>query len=131
MRSIKFPKMFGSGNTNVWKTSELRELTIQNIKTVLLSERGELASDPYFGLKLKHFTFEPNSYILKEQLKDMIYTQLALFVPQIHVDRKDIEVIQPKSEKGKVYCKIKFIYQTDFQVDSTQLLLFNSEPETE
>ena len=129
MRSIQFPRMFSSGSTNILKPSELEKITLQNIRNTLLSERGELTCDPYFGLKLRHFTFEPNNHILKEQLSDMIYTQLALFIPQIHVERKDIEVFQPRSEKGKVYCKIKYTYQTDFSVDSVQLLLFNNEPE--
>ncbi len=131
MRSIKFPKMFNSGSTNVWKTSEQPKATLQNLMLTLLSERGELVSDPYFGLMLKHFTFEQNNYVLKEQLRDMIYTQIALFVPQIHVERKDIDIIQPRTEKGKVYCKIKFINQIDFEPDSVQILLLNTEPENQ
>ena len=95
----------------------------------LLSERGGLVSDPYFGLSFKQFMFDQNNFVLREQIKDMIYTQVALFIPQIHVERKDIDIIQPKDEKGKVYCKIKFINQIDFEPDSVQLLLLNTEPE--
>lgn len=131
MRSIKFPKMFNSGGTRVWKENEQHQATAQNIILTLLSERGELSCDPYFGLLLKHFTFDPNNVILKEQLIDMIYTQIALFVPQVKVERKDIDVIQPRSEKGKVYCKVKLINQIDFQPETLQLLLFSNEPENQ
>ena len=130
MRSIKFPKMFNSGSTRTWKESEHRKATSQNTRLVLLSERGELFGDPYFGLLIKHFTFDQNNSVLKEHLIDMIYTQLALFIPQIHIERKDIDIIQPKSEKGKVYCKIKGINQLDYQLDTIQLLLLDSEPES-
>ena len=129
MRSLKFPKMFNTGSTNVWKASEQHQATVQNLMLTLLSERGGLVSDPYFGLSFKQFMFDQNNFVLREQIKDMIYTQVALFIPQIHVERKDIDIIQPKDEKGKVYCKIKFINQIDFEPDSVQLLLLNTEPE--
>lgn len=131
MRSLKFPKMFNTGSTNVWKASEQHKATIQNLILTLLSDRGSLSSDPYFGLSLKPLTFEQNNYVLKEQIKDLIYTQVALFVPQVHVERKDIDIIQPKNEKGKVYCKVKFINQVDFEPDSVQILLLNTEPENQ
>ena len=82
-------------------------------------------------MSLRSLTFEQNNYILKEQIKDLIYTQVALFIPQVHVERKDIDIIQPKNEKGKVYCKVKFINQIDFEPDSVQILLLNTEPENQ
>lgn len=129
MRSIKFPQMFNAGSTRVWKESEHHEATVQNTMLTLLSERGELVGDPYFGLLLKHFTFDQNNKILKDQLIDMIYTQLALFMPQLRIERKDIDIIQPRSEKGKVYCKIKAINQIDYNLDTMQLLLLNQDTE--
>ena len=101
MRSIHFPKMFNTNSTRVWKSSEHLNATKQNIKLVLYSERGELIGDPYFGLLLRHFMFDQNNYILRDQIIDMIYTQLAIFIPQVHVERKDITVFQDR-EKAKL-----------------------------
>ena len=50
MRSLKFPAMFNKNSTNVWKTSEHKEATMQNCVTLLHTERGELFGDPYYGL---------------------------------------------------------------------------------
>ena len=123
MRSIKFPQMFNTTSTRVWKSSEHNEATRQNTKLLLQCERGELIGDPYFGLLLKHFLFDPNSYVLRDQIIDMIYTQLAKFIPQVYVERKNISVFQDR-EKGKLYCEFSGINQIDYTHNTFNLLLF-------
>lgn len=125
MRSIKFPKMFNTNNTRVWKSSEYLESTKQNTKLLLNCERGELIGDPYFGLLVKHYLFDQNSYVLRDQIIDMIYTQLATFIPQVHVERKDINVFQDR-EKGKLYCEFSGINQIDYSLNTYVLVLFDS-----
>ena len=126
MRSIKFPKMFNSktSSTQVWTAAESEQATKQNISLLLKSERGELIGDPYFGLMLRHYLFNQNNYVLKDQIVDMIYTQLATFIPQIRVKRKDISVFQDR-ENGKLYCEFSGINQTDFTLNTYQLVLFD------
>ena len=125
MRSIKFPQMFNTNSTRVWKASEHNEATRQNTKLLLQCERGELIGDPYFGLLLKHFMFDPNSYVLRDQIIDMIYTQLAGFIPQVYVERKNISVFQDR-EKGKLYCEFSGVNQIDYTINTYQLVLFDS-----
>ena len=125
MKTIKFPKMFNPNSTNVWKANEYLESTTQSTILLLHTTRGELFGDPYFGLMLKRYLFDQNSYILKDNIIDMIYTQLALFIPQVKVARKDIEIIQDR-EKGKLYCKFSGINQIDYQMNTFNLVLFDS-----
>lgn len=126
MRSIKFPKMFSNAKTtSVWNSSEYLDATKQNTSLLLHCERGELIGDPYFGLLLKHFMFDPNSYILRDQIIDMIYTQLAIFIPQVTVERKDISVFQDR-EKGKLYCEFSGINQIDYELNTYSLVLFDA-----
>ncbi len=124
MRSIKFPHMFNTNSTRVWKSSEHHEATMQNTKLVLHCERGELIGDPYFGLMLRHFMFDQNNYVLRDQIIDMIYTQLAVFIPQVHVERKNINVFQDR-EKAKLYCEFSGVNQIDYQINNYQLVLFD------
>lgn len=126
MRSIKFPKMFNStgAETRVWSAKEYKDATVQNTKILLHCERGELIGDPYFGLMLKHFLFDQNSYVLRDQIIDMIYTQLAKFIPQIKVERKNISVFQDR-EKAKLYCEFSGINQIDYTTNTYQLVLFD------
>jgi hypothetical protein len=123
MRSIKFPQMFYTNYTRVWKTEEYLEATRQNTELLLQCERGELFGDPYFGILLERYLFEQNNYILRDILIDVIYTQLAIFIPQLKVERRDIKIVQDR-EKGKLYCSFSGINQIDYQVNSMSLLLF-------
>ena len=121
MKSIAFPKMFNRNSTNISKDFEA---TKQNILLVLRSEKGELSGDPYFGLRLKRYLYEQNNYILRDIIIDEIYTQLALFMPQLKVDRKDIRVVQ---DRAKLYCKFKAINQANFQTNMYSLVLYDED----
>jgi len=129
MKSIKFPSMFNSNNTKVWKSSEYLNATTQNTITLLQSERGELFGDPYFGILLKHYLYDQNNYILRDVIIDVIYTQLALFIPQLKVERRNINIIQDK-EKGKLYCRFSGINQIDYQQNTYNLLMFKENNES-
>lgn len=127
MRSIEFPKMFNSNNTKVHQASNYIDSTYQNLKLLLSTERGELIGDPYYGVLLKHYMFDQNNYVLRDMLIDMLYTQIALFIPQLHVERSGITVTQNRKEKGKLYCTIRGINQIDFQPNTYNLTLFTNE----
>src|SRR5574344_394765 len=120
MRSIMFPNMFKSNSTNV--TTSSLQATKQNTTLLLYSEKGSLFGDPYFGIRLKRYIFDQNNYVLKDILIDEIYTQLALFIPQLKVERKDIKIVQ---EMAKIYCSFKGTNQIDFTVNSYNLVLYN------
>ena len=124
MRSLKFPKMFNTNSTNVWKSNEYLDATKQNTILLLHTTRGELFGDPYFGLMLKKYLFDQNNLILKDAIIDTIYTQLAIFIPQVKVKRSDIEIVQDK-EKGKLYCNFRGISQIDYTINTFNLVLYN------
>lgn len=124
MRPIKFPKMFNTNSTNVWKSSEYIKSTSQNTALLLATERGEQIGDPYIGCKLQSLLFSQNNYILDDILIDNIYTQIALFIPQIKVKRTDIKIIRD-NKKGKVYCQITGRSQIDYTLNTYNLLLFD------
>ena len=121
MRSICFPKMFNTNSTNISKDFDA---TKQNTLLLLHSEKGELFGDPYFGIRLKRYLFDQNNYILKDIIIDEIYTQLALFMPQLIVERKDIKIVQ---ERAKLYCRFKAINQANFQTDMYSLVLYDDD----
>jgi phage baseplate assembly protein W len=126
MRSIKFPKMFSTSSTNVWKSSEYVKATTQNTILLLNTSRGELFGDPYFGVLLKRYLFDQNNYILRDSIIDVIYTQLALFIPQVKVRREDISIVQDR-EKGKLYCEFSGISQIDYTNNTYNLILFDEQ----
>ncbi len=123
MRSFKFPKMFSSNSSRIWREDEYNQATKQNVLVLLQSERGELECDPYFGILLKHYMFNQNSYILKDMLIDTIYTQIAIFLPQVKVNRNSINILP--TEKGRIYCSFSGTNQIDYTHNTFNLLLFD------
>lgn len=124
MRSYKFPKMFKSNTSEIWRESEYNKATRQNTLLLLQSERGELVCDPYFGILLKHYLFNQNSYILKDILIDTIYTQISIFLPQVRVLRNTIDITTDPL-KGRLYCSFSGINQIDYTNNTFNLLLFD------
>ena len=124
MRSYKFPNMFRTNSSRIWREDEYGKATRQNVLLLLQSERGELVCDPYFGILLKHYMFNQNSYILKDMLIDTIYTQIAIFLPQVKISRNSIELITDKI-KGQIYCKFSGTNQIDYTHNTFNLLLFD------
>lgn len=124
MRSLKFPKMFNSTVTNVWSSADYTKATAQNAVLLLNTERGEQYGDPYIGCKLKGLTFNQNNYVLDDALKDVIYDQMALFIPQVKFKRSDI-TIDRDSTKGKVYVTVKGVSQIDYTIVTYNLQVFD------
>lgn len=124
MRSYKFPKMFNSNSSRIWRSDEYNKATKQNVLLLLQSERGEFICDPYFGILLKHYMFNQNSYILKDMLIDTIYTQIAIFLPQVKISRNSIDIVSD-SLKGRLYCRFSGINQIDYTHNTFNLLLFD------
>lgn len=124
MRSYKFPKMFRSNSSQIWREDEYSKATKQNALLLIQSERGEFECDPYFGILLKHYMFNQNSYILKDMLIDTIYTQIAIFLPQIRITRDSIDIVSDNI-KGKLYCRFSGTNQIDYTHNTFNLLLFD------
>ena len=121
IKSISFPKML---NHNRVQLVEDYDATLQNIKTVLGSEKGEFKFDPYFGIRLKRYMFEQNNFVLQDLLLDEIYEQLVTFIPQIIVRRNDITF---EKERAKLYLNIKCTNRIDFTLNTYNLVLYNNQ----
>jgi hypothetical protein len=116
--------MFRPNSSRIWRADEYNKATRQNALLVLHSERGEFECDPYFGILLKHYLFNQNSYILKDMLIDTIYTQIAIFLPQVKISRNSIDIISDPL-KGRLHCSFSGVNQIDYTHNTFNLLLFD------
>jgi len=121
MRSISFPNMFSKTQTNL---SYDYNATLQNLKMLLWSQKGELFGDPYFGTGIKKYMADQNDSLLRDILVDNIYTAIAMFMPQLYLTRKDINIT---SERNKVIVKIKAMNRVDYTTNLYNIILLQSE----
>jgi phage baseplate assembly protein W len=118
--------MFGVNSTNVYASADYTKATYQNCVLLLESLRGTLLGDPYFGNCLERYLFEQNNYVLKDVVIDLIYNQIVTFMPQIKLERRDIDIIQDE-KRGLLICKFTGLNQIDFKLHTYSLnLLQNS-----
>lgn len=121
IKSLSFPDIFSNASTNIVQG---HEATAQNLKSTLFAEKRSVFGDPYFGSNIKRRIFEQNDIILKDLLIDDIYTAIATFMPQIKVERKDIEIT---SNTAQVQVTIKARNLIDFNMEEFNIALFNLE----
>jgi len=117
MNSIRFPKMFTTSSTLVVKD---HEATAQDMVLLFYSEKGDLFGDPFFGIRLKKFTFNQNNQVLEQMLIDEIYSQILVFMPQLTVTRSNIKI---KRELGRINITVKAINNIDFTTDMYNAVL--------
>jgi hypothetical protein len=118
--------MFNINNTNVHNSSSYDTSTRQNLTLLLESCRNTLLGDPYFGNALEQYLFEQNNYVLKDIIIDLIYNQIVNFIPQLKVERRDIDIIQD-TVRGKLIIRITGVSMIDFKVHTYSLnMLQNS-----
>lgn len=123
MNSISFPNMFTTSSTLVVKD---KDASMQDLKLLLASEKGELFGDPFFGVRIKKYTFNQNNYVLRDILVDELFSQIKVFAPQLTVNRDDIKITQ---KGNRLYATIKGINKLDFTTDMYQLELFQGDEE--
>lgn len=121
MYSIAFPNMVGNSSTNLVQD---KAATLSNTKLLLMSMKMSLFGDPDFGTNLLRLMFEQNNIVLRDLVVDDIYTAIAVYIPQIVVNRKDIVVV---SDGADIFVSFKGTNQLDFTVDTYTINLTKDE----
>jgi hypothetical protein len=75
---------------------------------------------------VQRYTFDQNSYVLRDILADMVYTQIAIFIPQLKVERRDITIFQDR-RRGPLLCQIYGINRLDYTPNTYELILLSAE----
>ena len=121
IKSLKFPDIFSDSSTNIVTG---HEATSQNILQTLRAQKGSCFGDPYFGSNIKKLLFEQNNNILRDLVIDDLYTSIATFMPNVRVERKNIEVT---SDNTTIYANLKLKNLIDFNMEEISIALFNIE----
>ncbi len=122
IKSIAFPNMFTRTSTNFVTD---KEATFQNLKYLILSEKGELFGDPFYGVGLKKYLFDQNDTIIKDLVLDDMYTAIATFMPQLRINRNDLKL--RTGDKGEIFVDIRAVNQLDFTTDLYSIVLLETD----
>lgn len=62
----------------------------ENLKTLLLTRKGERYHQPSYGTRLLNILFEPNNNEIKEQIEDIITGPVSFWLPYIDIENINI-----------------------------------------
>ena len=71
-------------------TTTIDREAVSQFKNLLLTYPGEHYFDPQFGCLLKKIIFEPNVYIIKQRINDVIQTATSKFCPLIQIEELNV-----------------------------------------
>jgi phage baseplate assembly protein W len=79
----------------------------QNFKNLLLTVPGERVMLPNFGIGLRRYLFENNSFDLQGKISDRIDTQINLYMPFVSVNK--VEYFEETSPTQEHYGSILYL----------------------
>jgi phage baseplate assembly protein W len=79
----------------------------QNLKMLLLTSPGERIMDSNFGVGIRKFLFEQDTFSVREELQNKIATQVALYLNFIVIE--EIDISPPNSnDENVMFLKIRY-----------------------
>ena len=100
-----------------------RELSLQNLKMVILTVPGERMMDPEFGVGARRFLFEQLTQSTLERLKSRIFEQQQRYLPYLVI--QDIQffsaLTNPQMDENRVDVRIQFFNKVLKTKDTLEL----------
>jgi phage baseplate assembly protein W len=93
----------------------------ENLKTLLLTKKGERYHQPTFGTRLLYVLFEPNTELIKEQIETIITQPVSFWLPYITIE--DIDIVTAE-ENPDLYYNIQITISFSVAQYSTQTITF-------
>tara|TARA_R100000005_G_C4994155_1_gene201167 strand:+ start:405 stop:839 length:435 start_codon:yes stop_codon:yes gene_type:complete len=99
---LRFPLPTAPADGGFFPKSFDKEVVYQNLRQLLLTQKGERVMYPDYGTNLKAALFEPLTGSLLEELNRDIRNVIQVYEPRVFV--KDLKVVQgPESDPNSIY----------------------------
>jgi len=76
------------------KLYDTNKQALANLKTLLLTRKGERYGLPEFGTDLLYMIFQPNVDDIKDNIKDIISGPVGAWLPYIEIDEIDVKTLK-------------------------------------
>ena len=79
----------------------------QNLKTLILTDKGERVMLPEFGAGLRRYLFENSNQTTKYEIQSQIVLQVKRYMPFINIE--SVDVFEDPNNLNKLVVQIKFL----------------------
>ena len=95
--TVKFPLELTADDVGYKNITDVNEMIRYNLKSTLLTNPGELVSNPEFGVGLRRILFEQPTPNTMQNLRARISSQVSTFLPYIKVVNLGMSVDQQRN----------------------------------
>jgi len=91
-------------------TQTIKEVSMQNLKMVILTAPGERIMDPSFGVGIRNFLFEQNNESTYSMIRAKINSQVKEYLPFLEILNIDFDsdINDPNFKANTVLVTIRF-----------------------
>lgn len=105
--SPKLPLVYDIADGPFSLNKDIKELTKQNLKMIILTNPGERIMIPTFGVGIKQYLFTLDNNNTRNDLSKRIYDQIQRYLPYITV--QELNFSTPNSnDNNTLYISIKY-----------------------
>lgn len=117
--SVVLPLIYNKQDGPYLLNKNMADVVKQNLKTLILTEKGERIMLPEFGVGLKKFLFENMNQVTNIQLQSEIKDQVRKYMPFVEI--KNINVLEDNDNLNKLIVVINFFVPALSLVDKLVL----------
>ena len=105
--SISLPLVYNKEDGPFALNKNMIDVVKQNLKTLILTDKGERIMLPNFGVGLRKFLFENMSDTINVQIEQEIIEQVRRYMPFVNIRR--VLVLEDPDVLNKLYISVEFI----------------------
>ena len=107
----------------------IRDLTKQNLKMVVMTAPGERMMDPNFGAGVRNYLFQPNTISNKNRIHEAITRQVARYMSYITITNLDIIELNQSANRTSMQTlgiRLEYYIQNLNLVDALEIISFTN-----
>lgn len=104
--SVALPFVYNKEDGPYALNKNMLDVVKQNLKTLVLTDRGERIMLPDFGVGLKKFLFENFSQTTEMQIKSEVSSQVRKYMPFVSIE--SINVLEDTTNLNNLIVQINF-----------------------
>lgn len=107
----------------------IRDLTKQNLKMIVMTAPGERMMDPNFGAGVRNYLFQPNTISNKNLIQNKITRQVSRYMPYITITNLDILELNESANNTSMQTlgiRLEYYIQNLNLVDALEIISFTN-----
>jgi len=104
--SVSLPLIYSKEDGPLSLNKNMLDVVKQNLKTLILTDKGDRIMIPNFGVGLRKFLFENMNSSVNIQIEQEIIDQVRKHMPFVNINR--VSILEDPNNLNKIYVSVNF-----------------------